>query len=217
MVDGEGKLKLSDFGLAKAEGEDLEVVFKETIENTNSQWTASESQSKDSKLFKKPFGDISYMAPEVLKGEDNSYASDLWSLGCIFYRMYTGSCPFVADNKDQLTQMIINKEMPNPKGNTLSTRPSNEFISLLKGLLEKDATKRLTWNQLIKHPFWENNLIHLYQGKSIIVDGKEELLDEYEEDDKALPLNFSRMSTDRPRTSTVIDQKPEVNVSFSIR
>lgn len=217
MVDGEGKLKLSDFGLAKAEGEDLELVFKETIENTNSQWSTSGSQPTEAKSYKKPFGDISYMAPEVLKGEENSYASDLWSLGCILYRMYTGSCPFSADNNDHLIQMILNRDLPNPKGNTLSTKPSSEFLSLLKGLLEKDPSKRLTWNQLIKHPFWENNLKHLYQGKSIVIDGKEEILEESEDDDKALPLNFSRMSTDRPRTSTIIDQKPEVNVSFSIR
>lgn len=217
MVDGEGKLKLSDFGYAKAEEEDLELIFKETMENTNYQWTASGSQSKELRSYKKPFGDILYMAPEVLKGEENTYSSDLWSLGCILYRMYTGSCPFVADNKEHSIQMIINKEMPNPKGNTLSTKPSNDFLSLLKGLLEKDPSKRLTWNQLIKHPFWENNLKHLHQAKSIVVDGKEEFLEDNEEDDKALPLNFSRMSTDRPRTSTVIDQKPEVNVSFSIR
>ncbi|CAF0783549.1 unnamed protein product [Brachionus calyciflorus] len=220
MIDGEGNLKLSDFGFSKAENEDLEAVFHETVENTNSQWTqnASESESKEPKIYKKPFGDISYMAPEILLGEDNSYASDLWSLGCILYKMYTGSCPFFADNDEHLKHMIIYKELPNPKGNKLSTKPSNEFLSLLKGLLEKDPSKRLTWNQLIKHPFWDGNLKHLHQGKSIIVDGKEQILEENEdeEDDKALPLNFSRMSTDRPRASTIIEQKPEINVSFSI-
>lgn len=219
MIDGEGNLKLSDFGYAKGEGEDLEAVFHETIDNTSSQWTQTSPDAKGPKSYKKPFGDFSYMAPEVIQGEENTFASDLWSLGCILYKMYTGSCPFVADDDEHLKNMIINKELPNPKGNKLSTKPSNEFLSLLKGLLEKDPSKRLTWNQIIKHPFWENNLKHLHQGKSIIVDGKEQVLDEHdeEEDDKALPLNFSRMSTDRPRASTIIDQKPEVNVSFSIR
>lgn len=64
-------------------------------------------------------------------------------------------------------------------------------------------------------------------GKSVIVDGKEQFIefDENEDlignDDQARvnPLNFSRISTDRPRTavgSSILDQKPEINVSFSI-
>jgi len=30
------------------------------------------------------------MAPEVLQGVEASFASDLWSLGCIFYEMFAG-------------------------------------------------------------------------------------------------------------------------------
>lgn len=142
MIDGEGNLKLSDFGFAKAEGEDLEAVFQETADNTSAQWSESASQGKPPRIYKKPFGEIAYMAPEILLGEDNSQASDLWSLGCILYKMYTGSAPFIAENEDHLKNTIINKELPNPKGNKLSTKPSTEFLSLLKGLLEKDPSKR---------------------------------------------------------------------------
>ena len=146
MIDGSGNLKLSDFGLAKLEGEDLEQIFQETFDGTSSQWTQSAtSPNKPPKVYKKPFGDLSYMAPEVIMGEDNSRESDLWSLGCIFYQMYTGSLPFVSENLEQLKHMIVNKELPNPKGNKLSTKPSNEFISLLKGLLEKTPAKRFTY------------------------------------------------------------------------
>ena len=31
------------------------------------------------------------MAPEVLQGAEPSFASDLWSLGCIFYEMFAGT------------------------------------------------------------------------------------------------------------------------------
>ena len=56
--------------------------------------------------------------------------------------MYTGSLPFVSENPEELKKMILNKELPNPKGNKLSTKPSPEFISLLRGLLEKSPSKR---------------------------------------------------------------------------
>jgi serine/threonine-protein kinase ULK4 len=142
MIDGNGTLKLSDFGLAKMEGEDLEAIFQETFDSTSSQWSQSASTTKTPKVYKKPFGDLRYMAPEVVANEDNTKESDIWSLGCLLYQMYTGSLPFVSENPEELKKMILNKELPNPKGNKLSTKPSPEFISLLRGLLEKSPSKR---------------------------------------------------------------------------
>jgi hypothetical protein len=86
----------------------------------------------------------------------------------------------------------------------------------------------LNWKQILHHPFWDNKLKHLLPTKSIIVDGKEQIVEDddvnemNEHDDKVNTLNFSRISTDRPRTgaasSTVLDQmQPEMNASFSIR
>ena len=142
MVDGSGSLKLSDFGFSKIEGEDLEAIFKETFNATSAQWSQSASNSKPPKIYQKPFGDVHYMAPEVLAGEENSQDSDIWSLGCMLYQMYTGSCPFVASDVENLKNAIKNKELPNPKGNKLSTKPSSEFLHLLRGLLEKKPSKR---------------------------------------------------------------------------
>jgi serine/threonine-protein kinase ULK4 len=233
MIDGNGTLKLSDFGLAKLEGEDLETIFQETFDTTSTQWTdqaaSSSTKSPVAKIYKKPFGEIKALAPEILQGEDNTKESDLWSLGCLLYQMYTGSLPFVSEDLEQLRHMIISKELPNPKGNKLSTKPSSDFLSLIKGLLEKDPCKRFKWKQILKHPFWDQKLKHLLPTKSIIVDGKEKIVDldddeeneniSNENDDK---LNTLAFSTDRPRTaaglSTIFDQskQPEVNVSFSI-
>lgn len=36
-------------------------------------------------------GSTAYSAPEVLEGSETIMSSDLWSLGCIFYYMYTGT------------------------------------------------------------------------------------------------------------------------------
>jgi serine/threonine-protein kinase ULK4 len=141
LIDSTGKLKLSDFGYAKLESENLEQIFQETYETTSPQWSQSASKP-EFKVYQKPFGQMSYMAPEIILGEDNTKESDLWSLGCILYKMYTGNVPFVANDVEQLKNMIVNKELPNPKGNKLSTKPSTEFLNLIKGLLEKNPSKR---------------------------------------------------------------------------
>ncbi len=211
MIDGSGNLKLSDFGLSKLEGENLEEIFQETFDTTSPQWQESASTSKSPKVYKKPFGELGYLAPEIILGEDNSKESDIWSLGCLLYKMYTGSLPFVADNPEQLRNFIVNKELPNPKGNKLSTKPSPEFVSLLRGCLEKSPGKRLNWRKLLTHPFWEKKLEHLMPPAED--DENEEL------DDQLNTMNMSRMLTDRPRTangSMVLEKHPEVNVSFSI-
>lgn len=36
-------------------------------------------------------GSTAYSAPEVLEGSETNMKSDLWSLGCILYYMYTGT------------------------------------------------------------------------------------------------------------------------------
>lgn len=196
MVDGNGTLKLGDFGLSKLEGENLEEIFQEAFDNRNDSGVTSINSS-----MKGGFGDPLYIAPEVHKGEDNSKSSDLWGLGCLFYEMYTGVTPFYSENSEQIAEKIINKELPYPKGNKLSTKPSNEFVGLLKGLLEKDPAKRFDWKQLARHQFWEGRLVHLVPQTANSIMVNDSILDR-------------SILTDRPKTAH--GQKPEVNVSFSM-
>ena len=39
-------------------------------------------------------GTVNYMAPEMIKDNSASMATDLWCLGCIFFKMLTGQVPF---------------------------------------------------------------------------------------------------------------------------
>jgi serine/threonine-protein kinase len=62
MLDGRGKVRLADFGLAGAAGE------------------SGESRS----------GTPAYMAPEQLAGQEASAKSDLYALGLVLYELFTG-------------------------------------------------------------------------------------------------------------------------------
>src|SRR5262249_26088892 len=75
MVLPGGRLKLTDFGIAK----DLDVT-----QLTSANCTV---------------GTASYMSPEQCKGERNlTHKSDLYSLGVVLYELLTGEKPFDADN-----------------------------------------------------------------------------------------------------------------------
>ncbi|XP_078269908.1 serine/threonine-protein kinase ULK4 isoform X2 [Rhinoraja longicauda] len=152
LVDGPGTLKYSNFSLAKAEGESLEEFFAlidtddDTGENKEETQKKSRSQTRGSTI---------YMAPEVLKGEDCSPVSDLWSLGCVLYEMFTGKPPFFSENLSELMEMILHEDPPAPKpqGPT-GQKPSAEFLSLIEDLLQKEPSKRVKWSCLLEHPFW---------------------------------------------------------------
>lgn len=96
---------------------------------------------------------LQYLAPELLvDGSIPSYASDLYSLGCLMYHMATGATPFVASNEAELVQMI-RESLPQPV-----TEMSNHFNDLVLSLLKKNPYERPTWKDVVKHPFWKDAL-----------------------------------------------------------
>eukprot|EP00667_Euglena_gracilis_P025346 EG_transcript_29712 len=85
LVDGSGVVKLSDFGLAQ------HVDRLDYGANGG-----------------RRVGTPCYMAPELFQeGGVHSFASDLWSLGCVLYELVTGKPPFVAKDVERLMQMIL--------------------------------------------------------------------------------------------------------------
>lgn len=93
-----------------------------------------------------------YMAPELLAEQPYDHQADLWSLGCIAYESMSGQPPFCATSILHLVKMIKHEDVKWPS--TLTS----ECRSFLQGLLEKDPGMRISWTQLLCHPFVDGKL-----------------------------------------------------------
>ncbi|XP_042333128.1 serine/threonine-protein kinase ULK4 isoform X2 [Sceloporus undulatus] len=164
LLEGPGTLKFSNFCLAKAEGENLEEFF--ALIGTEEQQDDS-GESGGQTLKSRLRGSPRYIAPEVIKGNDFSIASDLWSLGCLLYEMFSGKPPFCSESITELTEQILNEDpFPLLQQGSAVPKPSSDFLNLLVSLLQKDPQERLTWTELLQHPFWKHAFVQI-ANKSI--------------------------------------------------
>jgi serine/threonine protein kinase len=125
--DGRGTtVKLMDFGVAKlasTESRKAGGLYATTLVGTD-------------KL--PPIGTVQYMAPEQVKGKQElSPASDLYSLGCLLYKMLTGDPPFSGEN--QFAVMRCQVQDPPPR---LSFLTPTELADVVYKLLEKEPEMR---------------------------------------------------------------------------
>ncbi|KAK7294885.1 hypothetical protein RJT34_17784 [Clitoria ternatea] len=82
-------------------------------------------------------GTLEYMAPEIILGKGHDKAADWWSVGILMFEMLTGKPPFCGGSRDKIQQKIVKDKIKLP------AFLSSEAHSLLKGLLQKEASKRL--------------------------------------------------------------------------
>ncbi|XP_030888354.1 serine/threonine-protein kinase ULK4 isoform X4 [Leptonychotes weddellii] len=155
LLEGPGTLKFSNFCLAKVEGENLEEFFALVAAEEGGGDSGENVLKKTIKSRAK--GSLTYTAPEILRGTDFSITSDLWSLGCLLYEMFSGKPPFFSETFSELVEKIFYEDPlpPIPKDPSLP-KASSDFINLLGGLLQKDPQKRLTWAGLLQHSFWKD-------------------------------------------------------------
>uniref|UniRef100_A0A2K5E9Y3 Unc-51 like kinase 4 n=1 Tax=Aotus nancymaae TaxID=37293 RepID=A0A2K5E9Y3_AOTNA len=122
LLEGPGTLKFSNFCLAKVQGENLEEFFA-LVAAEEGGGDGGENVLKKS-MKSRVKGSPMYTAPEVVRGTDFSISSDLWSLGCLLYEMFSGKPPFFSESISELTEKILYEEPlpPIPKGKISSFR-----------------------------------------------------------------------------------------------
>lgn len=125
-------VKILDFGIAKYVEEDPEH-------------TASAEESPDKDDFedlvteqRQVCGTPQYMAPEQVVGARIDGRTDLYSLGCVMYRMLTGRLPFDGKTRYELYQKHL-QEAPRPFA---EVRPDLVFPERLELIVMKALSKR---------------------------------------------------------------------------
>ncbi|CAK1582063.1 unnamed protein product [Parnassius mnemosyne] len=100
-----------------------------------------------------------YMAPELIDEKPYDHQADLWSLGCIVYELMAGQPPFCTMSIWQLVRMIRHKPVQWPSFISMEAR------SFLQGLLHKDPIKRMSWPEILEHPFVTGHILILPEDK----------------------------------------------------
>lgn len=91
---------------------------------------------------------------------------DMWSLGIVLYVCVVGRFPFDHKNFVLLAEKIKNDEPAYP------SYLSKEITNLIRGLLEKDPSKRLTCQQALEQP-WVTN-----RTEKVVNEYRDEMFDE---------------------------------------
>ena len=82
-------------------------------------------------------GSPEYVSPEMLRTNDVGAEGDLWALGCIVYKIFTGISPF-----DDKTQFLVFNKITELNYKLSYTVPC-KVVNLIKSLLILDTHKRL--------------------------------------------------------------------------
>ncbi len=125
MVTPAGQVKVLDFGLARLAG----YVMPE-VEAIGSNGTISGTLS----------GTLPYMSPEILMGDNATYASDVFSLGSVLYELFTGHHPFAGETPLDIFE-ALECRTPAPPSQLTPELPS-ALDAVLLALLDRDPTRR---------------------------------------------------------------------------
>ena len=100
-------------------------------------------------LLYTPCGSPCYASPEMVTGNNyDGVMIDIWSTGIILFAMLCGYLPFEDKNNEKLFQKIAECKIEYP------SYLSETSIDLLKKIIVPDPKKRITINEIKKHPFY---------------------------------------------------------------
>jgi len=123
MLDGQRRLKILDFGLAK-------LCFPQSSIDETVPAQAHTTQAGSI------MGTVAYMSPEQITGSKISPRSDIFSLGIIFHELLSRVRPFPGESLPAIMHAIVNEEAPR-----LASLP-DAVAGVINRCLKKNPTDR---------------------------------------------------------------------------
>jgi Tol biopolymer transport system component len=129
-VTPEGRVKVLDFGLAKA------VWSGEGTQALTQLATATFSGTLAGHIVGTP----GYMSPEQTCGREVDHRTDIWAYGCLLFEMLSGKQAFQGATLPDTTAAVLQRE---PAWQALPAKTPAKIRELLRQCLQKDAGSRL--------------------------------------------------------------------------
>ena len=127
-ITPEGKVKVLDFGLAKA------------LEDESPATDLTSSPTRTGTAVGVIMGTAGYMSPEQARGQAVDKRTDIWAFGCVLYEILTGSQAFGGETVTDILAAIVDRD---PEWEALPESTPRAIQRLLRRCLEKDPHERL--------------------------------------------------------------------------
>ena len=132
-VTTDGRVKILDFGLAKAMGaggsEDAGLQLANSPTLT--------ARATEAGLI---LGTAAYMSPEQARGKALDKRTDIWAFGCVLFEMLTGRRTFEGETVSDTLASVLRSD---PDWSALPAAVPPHVRALLGRCLERDVTRRL--------------------------------------------------------------------------
>ncbi len=129
-LTADGVVKVLDFGLAKALGEDRDAP------NVAESPTVTATGTRAGVLL----GTAAYMSPEQARGLVVDTRTDVWAFGCVLFELLTGRLAFTGGTVTDVLAAIVSRE---PDWAALPSDTPPSVRRLLRRCLQKDPKRRL--------------------------------------------------------------------------
>ena len=130
-VTPEGKVKVLDFGLAKAFAGDA----------ANDDPSNSPTLSMAATMHGVILGTAAYMSPEQAKGKAADKRTDIWAFGCVLYELLCGRPAFEGEDVTDILAAVVRAE---PDWSRLPESTPPAVRTLLRRCLRKDKRQRIS-------------------------------------------------------------------------